>query len=220
MKIARRTLVLTTGLFLTVSAFGYFFLYKGKYISVSKTKVLTATLSKEEDKKEILVRLNKKAKEAKDYVVDHEFDNKYCFLMDMRITSGKSRFFVYNLDEDAVEIAGLVTHGSGVGINSDVPVFSNTPNSNCTSLGRYRIGKSYYGKFGLAYKLHGLDKTNSLAFNRFVVLHAHACVPNDEVAPSLICESWGCPTVSPAFLTQLKSYINNASKPVLLWIYY
>jgi L,D-transpeptidase catalytic domain len=219
MKIARKTIVLTAGLFLTASAFGYFFWYKPKFSKLSKNNAFAFTPKETADKKEALLRLNKKAIQAKDYITEHGFDDKHCFLLDMRIPSGKSRFFVYNLDKDSVELAGLVTHGSGIA-NSDTPVFSNTPNSYCTSLGKYKIGKSYNGKFGLAYKLYGLDKTNSRAFDRFVVLHSHECVPDDEVAPLPICESWGCPTVSPAFLIQLKSYLEEATKPVMLWIYY
>ncbi|MGZ5191235.1 MAG: murein L,D-transpeptidase catalytic domain-containing protein, partial [Flavisolibacter sp.] len=90
--------------------------------------------------------------------------------------------------------------------------------SGCTSLGKYKIGNPYQGKFGLAYKLYGLDKTNSNAFSRFVVLHAHDCVPDDETENE-ICQSPGCPTVSVAFLKELKTMINNSEKPVLLWIY-
>ena len=217
--IARKTLVLAAGLFLTVSAFGYFFWYKPKFSKPTKNNAFAFTPKETGDKKEILLRLNKKAIQAKDYIAGHGFDEEYCFLVDMRIPSGKNRFFVYNLHKDSIEMAGLVAHGSGIN-NSETPVFSNTPNSFCTSLGKYKIGKSYYGKFGLAYKLYGQDKTNNKAFDRFVVLHAHECVPNDEVSPLSICESWGCPTVSPAFLTQLKSYIDSSSKPILLCIYY
>lgn len=217
--IARRTLVLTVGLFLTASAFGYFFWYKPIFKNPFKKHASVASPAEVDDKKEILLRLNTKAETAKNYIAGHGFDDKYCFLIDMRIPSGKNRFFVYNLDNGSVETSGLVAHGSGTSYSA-TPVFSNTPNSNCTSLGRYKIGKSYYGTFGLAYKLHGLDRTNNKAFDRFVVLHAHECVPNDEVAPETICKSWGCPTVSPSFLTQLQSYIDAAEKPVLLWIYY
>jgi L,D-transpeptidase catalytic domain len=220
MKIARRTFVLTAGLLLTVSAFGYIFWYKPKLKNRAASHALVLDTKDAADKKEALLRLNKKAEAAKDYITDHGFDDRYCFLMDMRIPSGKNRFFVYNLDEGEVEIAGLVAHGSGIGNSSATPVFSNAPNSYCTSLGKYKIGKSYQGQFGLAYKLYGLDKTNSKAFDRFVVLHAHECIPNSEVAPATICKSWGCPTVSPAFLKKLKSYIDTSSKPVLLWIYY
>jgi len=220
MRIARTGLVLTTVLLLTVTTFGYFFWYKPKFRPDIKPKAFAFEAKKLDDKKETMLRLNQKALLAKDYAAGHGFNEKYCFLMDMRIASGKNRFFVYNLDSDSVEMAGLVAHGSGVGNTSETPTFSNTPNSYCTSLGRYRIGNSYTGKFGLAYKLYGLDKTNNKAFDRFVVLHAHACVPAGEVAPSSICESWGCPTVAPAFLTRLKSYLDRSADPILLWIYY
>ena len=219
MKIACKTFVLASGLLLTVSAFGYFFWYK-PVLSKSLKSTTVISTKKLKDKSETILRLNKKALLARDYIEAHDFNEEFCFLIDMRIASGEKRFFVYNLQKDSVEIAGLVTHGSGINNTSNNPVFSNTPNSNCTSLGKYRIGKPYQGKFGLAYKLYGLDKSNSKAFERFVVLHSHACVPNDEVAPQPICESWGCPTVAPDFLTQLQSYIDASARPVLLWIYY
>ncbi|MEO6540104.1 MAG: murein L,D-transpeptidase catalytic domain-containing protein [Ferruginibacter sp.] len=220
MKLARLTFVLTAILFLTISAFGYFFWYKPKFSQHSKDNAFAFTKSKREDNRETLIRLYQKSIPAKHYITAHGFNSRHCFLLDMRLPSGNNRFFVYNLDKDSVEIAGLVAHGSGVEDNIDTPTFSNTPNSYCTSLGKYKIGNPYNGKFGLAYKLFGLDKTNSKAFDRFVVLHAHACVPNDEVAPLPICESWGCPTVSPAFLTQLKTYLDRSEEPILLWIYY
>jgi hypothetical protein len=34
-----------------------------------------------------------------------------------------------------------------------------------------------------------------------------------------ICQSDGCPTVSPNFLKELKPIIDKSSKPVLLWIF-
>jgi len=220
MKIALKTFVLAGGLWLTASAFGYFFWYKPLLHKSSKNTTASIALKKLKDKSETILRLHNKALLAREYIAAHDFNEEYCFLIDMRLPSGEKRFFVYNLQKDSVEIAGLVTHGSGINNASNNPVFSNTPNSNCTSLGKYRIGKPYQGKFGLAYKLYGLDKTNSKAFERFVVLHSHTCVPNDEVAPQVICESWGCPTVAPAFLTQLQSYIDVSSTPVMLWIYY
>ena len=220
MKIARKTFVLASGLLLTASAFGYLLWYKPPLHKSSKSTTASIVLKKHKDISETILRLHNKALLAIDYVAAQNFNEERCFLIDMRIASGEKRFFVYNLQKDSVETAGLVTHGSGINHTSNNPVFSNTPNSNCTSLGKYRIGKPYQGKFGLAYKLYGLDKTNSKAFERFVVLHSHACVPNDEVAPQPICESWGCPTVAPDFLTQLQSYIDASARPVLLWIYY
>ena len=45
-----------------------------------------------------------------------------------------------------------------------------------------------------------------------------AVFPEDET-PDEICQSNGCPTVSPGMLTELKKIINGSKKPVLLWIY-
>ncbi len=218
MKTASKAFISATALFLTVSALGYFFWYQTKFSDATRNNAYIAV--KSADKGETLLRLNKKAIPAKDFIAIHGFNDSHCFLVDMKLPSGKNRFFVYNLNKDSVEIAGLVTHGSGIKQDTDALVFSNTPNSYCTSLGKYKIGKSYQGKFGLAYRLYGLDTSNSRAFNRFVVLHAHECVPGSEVFPLPICESWGCPTVSPALLIRLKKYIDVSSKPILLWIFY
>ncbi len=150
----------------------------------------------------------------KAYAKKNNFNTSHCFLIDMTIPSNQQRFFVYNLQTDSVEMAGLVCHGSGKKSSNEI-IFSNEPNSLCSSIGKYKVGLSYNGKFGLAFKLHGLDATNSNAYARAVVLHAHSCVPNAEVEYP-ICQSWGCPTVSPAFLQALQQYIKASPKPILL----
>jgi hypothetical protein len=163
--------------------------------------------------------LKSKTAALKKYAAANGYDTGVCFMVDMAAAPGSKRFFVYNLTKDSIEGSGLVAHGSGSDRDGGATVFSNKPGSLCTSLGRYKIGTSYNGQFGLAYKLYGLDAANNKAFERFVVLHAHACVPDGEVKPQLICVSWGCPTVAPAFLQKLAGYINKAGKPVLLEIY-
>jgi hypothetical protein len=202
----------------TASAFAYFFWNKPKFSKHVAGKTFTTKNIDRNDA--IFLRLKQKALSIKDFAKDNSYNDTRCFLVDMRVASGSKRFFVYNFQKDSIEAAGLVTHGSGSDKGADGLSFSNRPNSNATSLGRYRVGKPYQGKFGLAYKLYGLDETNNKAFDRFVVLHSHSCVPNGEVAPLRICESWGCPTVAPAFLAVLKKYIDNSSRPMLLCIYY
>lgn len=155
---------------------------------------------------------------ARQYVIKNGYNAEECFLADMSVPSGAPRFYVYNFTKEKIVASGLVTHGhcNTFGI---LPIrYTNTPNSNCTSLGKYKIGKKYYGRFGLAYKLHGLDSTNSNAFKRYIVLHSHECVP-DEASTDEICQSEGCPTVSINFLKKLSVIIDNSSKPVLLWMY-
>jgi hypothetical protein len=168
---------------------------------------------------ENLVRVKSYSRDLALYASVNGYNTHYCFLIDMKIPSGRKRFFVYDLEGDSIAKAGMVTHGSGITYSPEI-LFSNKPGSNCSSTGKYKISQSYNGKFGLAYKLHGLDKTNSNAYKRSVVLHAHPSVPIDEVAPQKICTSWGCPTVSPNFLKELKFYLDKPGKPILLWIYY
>lgn len=147
-----------------------------------------------------------------------EFNDEYVFFVDLSLPSSKHRYFVINLLQDSIIKRGLVTHGSCSGRTaSPNDRYSNKPDSYCSSLGKYRVGKSYQGKFGLAYKLHGLEESNNTAYERFIVLHAHECVPDNEVNQR-ICLSQGCPTVSPQFLSQLATYIDKSEKPILLWI--
>ncbi|MBK5272708.1 MAG: murein L,D-transpeptidase catalytic domain family protein, partial [Bacteroidia bacterium] len=123
--------------------------------------------------KNAVERLKQQETSLTEYAKVHHFSTEYCFLVDMSIPSGKNRFFVYNMEKDSVEYASLVAHGFG----SDRPgkdqlEFSNVPNSFKTSLGRYKIGNSYNGNYGLAYKLYGLDSTNSKVYQRAIVLHS------------------------------------------------
>ncbi len=203
--------------FLAATISLYLFWYKPKFSDTGKQPSVSRMPENSHIKP---VRLQRMVNEMKQIDTWSHFNKQYCFLIDMSIHSGRNRFFIYNLLKDTVIAAGLVTQGSCPGANKSEKPFSNRVSSNCTSLGRYRVGKPYVGKFGLAYKLYGLDTSNSRAFERFVVLHAHGCVPDSEVFPLPICESWGCPTVSPAFLKILSNYIAGSTKPILMWIYY
>ncbi|MDZ4793233.1 MAG: murein L,D-transpeptidase catalytic domain family protein [Bacteroidota bacterium] len=163
-------------------------------------------------------KLEQKASAANLFVRKKGFNDQFCFLLDMGLPSGQNRFFIYDFKKDTLQMAGLVAHGNCFEYWLEGRRYSNVVGSGCTSLGKYKIGNSYTGKFGYSYKLHGLDSSNSNAFERTVVLHSHRCIPEAEVTDE-ICQSNGCPTVSPNLLVQLKKIIDNSKKPVLLWAY-
>jgi hypothetical protein len=167
-----------------------------------------------------IAHIKKYGEKIKPFVSANNYFEQYCFLIDMKIPSGKKRFFIYDLIRDTILNSGLVTHGSGSETSTNELTFNNTPNANATSIGKYKIGNEYSGKFGMAFKLHGLEATNDKAFERFVVLHGHSCVPTMEIDPLPICTSLGCPTVASSFLLTLKKYIDKADKPLVLWIFY
>ena len=166
----------------------------------------------------LLKKLKLKAAEAKLFAQQKEYNETICFLVDMSLPSGQNRFFIYDFKKDELQNSGLVTHGRCNQNWLEGRKYGNTIGCGCTSLGKYKIGYSYNGRFGFAYKLYGLDKTNDKAFERFVVLHSHECVP-ETIVKEEICQSDGCPTVSLGFLQQLKPLINTSKKPILLWIY-
>lgn len=155
---------------------------------------------------------------AKMFTAANGYDESLFFFADLSMHSGVERFAVVSMDRDSVMHKGLVAHGVGGNEWAQHARYSNVPNSLCSSVGRYRIGQKYNGMFGKSYKLHGLDKTNSKAFERFIVLHGYECVPDERPYPQYLCNSKGCPMVSNGFMDVLSNYIDKSKKPVLLWI--
>lgn len=166
------------------------------------------------------IAFQQELQKAKSFLKNNKsYNQTTVFLIDMRIPSGQFRFFCVDNTTDTIFEKGLVAHGSGSDYSSDSLIFSNTPNSYKTSLGKYKIGKSYSGNFGKSYKLHGLESTNSNAYKRYIVLHPYSCVPNEEQTQP-ICLSLGCPMVSDYFMEKLYTIIDNSPKPILMVIYY
>lgn len=148
------------------------------------------------------------------------YNSKIAFFVDMQIKSGKYRFFVYDLIKNTIIDQGLVAHGSGseTKVKGDLK-FSNEVNSRSTSLGRYTVGRSYKGMFGKAYKLAGLDATNSNAEKRAIVLHSYSAVPSEE-QDYYISNSQGCPMISEYFFKKIEKIIDTSKSKILLNIYY
>ena len=166
-------------------------------------------------------RFNSQLNEVKEVIdAGSQYNKKIAFLVDMRIKSGKNRFFVYDLINNKILDQGLVAHGSGseTGIGGQLK-FSNEPNSNCTALGRYSIEKCYKGIFGKAYRLSGLDETNSNALKRAIVLHHYSAVPEQE-QEYYISRSHGCPMVNEQFFKRIEKLIDSSKSKIVLNIYY
>jgi hypothetical protein len=165
------------------------------------------------------VRLASHLNQAIQYAQQNGYSNEYCLLIDMGICSGKNRFFVYDIMQNKVALSGLVAHGNCNTHFLEQARFSNTPNCGCSSLGKYKVGAAYRGEFGKSYRLYGLDSSNSNAFKRAIVLHGFDPVPDGEIYPKVLCNSFGCPMVSRSFLDKLSGIIDRSKKPLLLWIY-
>lgn len=210
-----KTLLIASFTIIILVAAVWLFWYKPKF-ATHGTRIYKTTVKK---KSALFIKLQSKAKDLNEFAKTNRYNADICFLIDMQIESGRNRFFVYGIKNDTILLSGLVAHGScDNGFKSEA-TFSNTINGGCSSLGRYKIGGAYFGRFGKSYKLYGLDSSNSNAFKRSVVLHSYECVPEQETYPLPICNSRGCPMVSPGFMNQLQPIIHSSGKPILLWIF-
>jgi len=166
-------------------------------------------------------RLAERVKVIKQFINKNpKYNNELAFFIDMRVMSGKNRFIVYDLKNDVIVDQGLVAHGIGSETDNKPELkFSNTNSSFCTALGKYYVGQDYVGKFGKAYKLYGLDATNSNAFARSIVLHKYDQVPYEE-QDRAICHSLGCPMVNGIYYDRIQKLIDNSKRNIILDISY
>jgi hypothetical protein len=168
-----------------------------------------------------ITRLNEQVRNLREMISSNsKYNTKIAFLIDMKIKSGKNRFFVYDLVNDKILDEGLVAHGSGseTGTRGSLK-FSNLPDSKATSLGRYSIEKAYKGVFGKAYRLLGLDQTNNNALKRAIVLHYYSAVPCEE-QDYYISNSHGCPMVNEDFFKRIEKLIDTSKSNIIMDIYY
>ena len=163
--------------------------------------------------------------EALVFCKENKYNQDYYFLVDLSIHSGSNRFFVYDFATKKVIDKNLVTHGSCDQFEEnpdkwEKAKFSNKLDSHCSMKGKYKIGKRDYSSWGInvKYWLHGLEKSNSKAIERVVVIHSWNAVKNTEIYPKFSPLSWGCPAVSNEFMKVLDEKLKRSEKPVLLWI--
>lgn len=181
--------------------------------------------TKEVNHTNLQTRAKKFAPEALKFCMKNQFNTGFYFLADMSVHSGSKRFIIWDFNKNRIIDSGMVSHGCGSNTwgkdrSAGCPEFSNTPDSHCSSLGKYRIGERGVSQWGIKvkYNLYGLEKSNSNAMKRDIVLHSWDAVPDFTTFPMGTAEGWGCPAVSNNFMKKIDKMISNSEKPVLLWV--
>lgn len=158
--------------------------------------------------------------EIKNYLKGRNYNQDLAVFINFKVHSGKYRYFVYDLKNNKILQKAIVAHGEGSVIkHSENLQFSNEDGSHQSSLGKYEIRESYSGKFGKAYRLDGLDSTNSNARERAIVLHSYYCVQDIE-SENPACLSFGCPMLSKNAFAQTSKYIDQSKQPIILYAFY
>ena len=156
------------------------------------------------------VDLQNKADALKTYCQEHGYNIDYGILVDFGRFSLQKRLYVYDFNKNKVVMRSLSGHGSGGNSTILRPDFSNAHGSHCSSLGHYKIGRNryMYNRKGVpAFELVGLDKTNSNALNRGILIH-----------PAVGPLSWGCVTLPVVRYHQLSEFLKT-QRNVIMWVY-
>ncbi|RIJ41814.1 murein L,D-transpeptidase catalytic domain family protein [Pontibacter oryzae] len=117
-------------------------------------------------------------------------------VVDFNKPSSEKRLWIIDLKSKKVLFNTLVAHGRNTG-EAKATQFSNTPNSNMSSLGFYLTDATYYGKHGLSLRLQGMDEGfNTNAMSRAIVVHGADYATESFVKKyGRLGRSLGCPSV-------------------------
>jgi hypothetical protein len=117
-------------------------------------------------------------------------------VVDFDLPSTEKRLWVLDLANDKILFHTLVAHGHNSGENG-ASQFSNTDQSNMSSLGFYVTGQEYEGKHGHSLRLQGLDEGfNTNAFARAIVMHGADYVSESFIKQNgRLGRSLGCPAL-------------------------
>ena len=168
-----------------------------------------------------LTCFRQRAVEAATYCRENGYNQRIVLLWDLSIHSGRRRFVVWNIAEDRAEYAFVASHGSG-SRRSHVPSayarVSNADGSHLSSVGRALVAERYVGRYGVAYRLDGLEETNSAMRKRCIVLHGWHYTTSFPVWPLPTIGSWGCPVLSRRDMNILDKILQQ-EQSVVLWAY-
>lgn len=124
-------------------------------------------------------------------------------LVDFSAPSWQARFHLVDMIDGKVA-SFLTAHGRGSDPQHSgwLKSFSNAPGSYATSKGAYLTSAEYQGKYGRSMRLSGLDRDNSNAEARAIVIHPAWYVSDDMLAKyGKLGRSEGCFALSGADLS-------------------
>jgi len=138
-------------------------------------------------------------------------------VVDFSQPSTKKRFYLININTKEVLFQDYVAHGKNTGV-LEAKKFSNTKNSNQSSLGFFKTAETYHGKNGLSLRLDGLEKgINHLARKRAIVIHAADYAEETFIKKyGRLGRSYGCPSLPPENYNKIIELIKDGT---LLFIY-
>ena len=148
----------------------------------------------------------------------HDYNMKIALFVDLSLHSGRNRFVVWDFESEMPLLVCPVSHGSGSAKPHKRTAYakiSNEDGSHLSSLGRALLAERYEGRYGVAYRLDGLDSSNSNLRSRCVVLHSWHYTTSFPIFPLPTVGSFGCPVISPKMMSRLDAILSEHSRVII-----
>jgi L,D-transpeptidase catalytic domain len=132
-------------------------------------------------------------------------DREWIAIADFSLPSSAPRFHLLRPADGRLRTY-LVAHGKGSDPEHTgwLERFSNEPHSNATSAGAYRTDEVYFGGHGRSLRLEGLDRSNSNAAARAIVVHGAWYVSDSMIGRcGMLGRSQGCFAVAHSNLDEI-----------------
>ena len=137
-------------------------------------------------------------------------NESYAVIIDYSRPSSERRLLLLDLERGTTQ-KFFVAHGVRTG-NDRAIKFSNKQDSRQTSLGLFLTGSAYEGSHGESLYLHGLEDSNSNAFNRDIVMHGAQYVSQEFLEKyGRMGRSWGCPAVAKPIMKKILPLIKDGA---------
>lgn len=163
-------------------------------------------------------RVAARAEEVLEFCRKEGYNTDIALFIDLARHSGRRRFVVWSFAEKKAILCCPVSHGSGSQMSHTRSAYarlSNLDGSHLSSLGKALVAERYEGRYGIAYKLDGLDDTNSSLRSRCVVLHGWKYTTSYPIFPRASVGSFGCPVLSRRMMARVDDILKNESRVVL-----
>lgn len=163
-------------------------------------------------------RVARRAEALREFCCKEGYNTDVALFVDLARHSGRRRFVVWSFEQSAPIFICPVSHGSGAKeshVRSRYAEFSNEEGSHLTSLGRALVAERYEGRYGVAYRLDGLEESNSNLRPRCVVLHGWEHTTSYPIWPRSTVGSHGCPVLSRAMMQCLDEILQSRQRVVI-----
>jgi hypothetical protein len=128
--------------------------------------------------------------------VENKIRKNFLTIIDFSISSTLERMWIIDMNKMEVVHLTLVAHGKNSGVEF-ASQFSNTPNSNQSSLGFYITGEIFNSQHGMSLLLDGAEPgINDKVRERGIIMHSAFYVSKDFIRRyGVLGRSFGCPAI-------------------------